>query len=147
MEPKQKALPKKRGVVSWDVFDTRTQFARQAFDRRILAGVGLGYVCKFIDLLISAAGLQNICPYDIRKTGNDSFELTFCVNGVEGLDSISRLWTRAENMLPFQVSVEYEAHRVQMYFNYSCPHERLDPNAAGKSFDALALDFVGHGFQ
>lgn len=143
----QKSYPKSRSVVSWDVFDTRTQYASRAFVRPVLAQVGLGYVYKFVELLISAANLHAICPYDMRKTGHDSFEITFCVNGTKGLDSISRLWVRAENLLPFQVSIEYEPHRVQMHFNYNRPSERLDPDVATKCFDTLALDFVGHGFQ
>ena len=106
----------KNSFVSWDVYETRHTDANLAFKAQVLEKCGLGLMIPLIETLIRYSLENCFCPYDIKMLNSTDFALHICVYNDKGVAELKRLWFLASEQLPYQISLTYEPHRIDMYF-------------------------------
>lgn len=106
----------KQSLVSWDVFETRHTDANLAFRAKVLEKCELGLMIPLIERMIRYSLENCFCPYDLKLLNGTDFALHICVYNDKGLKELNRFWFLVSEQLPYQVTMAYEPHRIDMYF-------------------------------
>lgn len=106
----------KKSLVSWDVYETRHADANLTFRAKVLEKCGLGLMVPLIETLIRYSLENCFCPYDLKLLNSTDFALHICLYNEKGVQRLNRFWFVVSEQLPYQVTLTYEPHRVDMYF-------------------------------
>lgn len=107
----------KKSFVSWDVYETRHADANLTFKAKLLERCGLGPVVPLLEILVRYSLENCFCPYDLKLfNGGTDFMLQICLYNEKGFHQLNRFWFLVSEQLPYQVTLTYEPHHVDMYF-------------------------------
>ncbi len=106
-----------KSFVSYDVYETRHAEANLSFQAKVLERCGLGPIVPLIKTMIRHSLTNCFCPYDLKLfNGGTDFMLQICLYNEKGFHQLNRFWFLVSEKLPYQVTLTYEPHRVDMYF-------------------------------
>lgn len=106
----------KKSFVSWDVYETRHTDANLTFKAAFLDKCGLGPMAPLIETLVRYSLENCFCPYDMKLLNRTDFKLQICMYNEKGFQQLCRFWFLVSEQLPYQVTMSYEPHHVDIYF-------------------------------
>lgn len=118
-QPGEGTAPKpdiKNSFVSWDVYETRHTDANLTFKSKLLDKCGLGPMPPLIETLVRFSLENGFCPYDMKLLSNTDFMLQICLHDEKGVTRLKQFWFMMTELLPYQVTMSYEPHHVDIYF-------------------------------